>query len=91
MPKQGGHEQAVIVGQALTTCSEQDFMSLLFHIPDLTLKPFWPILSLPKAVSIIDAICCVSLLSLNVKTCVRIVYCKHCLHCRQVELTQLHE
>ena len=65
MPRQGGHEQAVVVGQALTTCSEQACMqgemSLLFHIPDLALEPSWPILSRLKAISIIDAPCCVSL------------------------------
>lgn len=65
MPGQDGHEQAVVVGQTLTTCSEQDGMQaemcLLFHIPDLALEPSWPILSLLKAISIIDATCCVSL------------------------------
>lgn len=46
MLRQGDHEQAVVLGQALTTCSEQTCMqaelSVLFHIPNLTLEPPLP-------------------------------------------------
>lgn len=46
MPRQGGREQAIVLGQALITCSKQACvqaeMSVLFHIPNVTLEPPLP-------------------------------------------------
>lgn len=46
MARQGGHEQAVVLGQAVITRSEgacmQAEISVLFHTPNLTLEPPLP-------------------------------------------------